>query len=157
MFLYCRPMKTTLFLLATSILSSSASADGPARLDANRLAGGVSAGVVIDGQRGRTGDASVVVADRRTGGARIVPTRSRGDITVGRPTVAAPRPERRESGEPGFFSRTWDSVKKPGILIPGGMALALGAGGAMVAGPLGAITGAVIGALFGFIFAKALG
>ncbi len=145
-------MKKPLLVLALSLAAVSARAENVALDQAARLANGVPAAAMMDGARDTT-----VVADATPGGpapARVVTTPARGDIAISGRTPAAPS---RTASEPGFFSRTWTSIKKPGFLVPAGMALALGAGGAMVAGPLGAIAGALIGGLLGFIFSKALG
>jgi hypothetical protein len=146
-------MKKPLLLLALCFAAASAHADTVALGQAEALAGGASANAVMDGATG----SGTVTADATPGGERrTVPTTSRGNITIGGRTPAAPS---RTSGEsrPGFFSRMWSSVKKPSFLIPAGTALAFAAGGAMVAGPIGALTGALIGGLLGFIFTKALG
>ncbi|MDX6770822.1 MAG: hypothetical protein SF051_14905 [Elusimicrobiota bacterium] len=147
-------MKTIPLALVLALTAASAHADGPALAQAQALADGAPAAAVIDGQRQA---APVVAAAGAPGdGARVVTTGARGNITINGRTPAAPA-RAAEPSEPGFFAKTWAAVKKPSFLVPAGMALAMGAAGAMIAGPLGAITGALIGGLFGFIFTKAMG
>jgi hypothetical protein len=143
--------KLLLAALALSALTPAFAVETPAMDQASMLANGTPARAMMDGGRGAPGAVPAAGAE----GQRVVTTGSGANITVGRPTTGSPPPP--EASEPGFFSKALDFVKKPSFLVPGGMALALGAMGAMVAGPLGALTGALIGALFGFIFVKAMG
>lgn len=141
-------------LLAAPLLAalSPAFATEMPTLDAaQRLANGAPAGPMMDGSR-QTG---TVAAGAPAAGQRNIQTGTGANLTVGPRTRGNPPPP--EKKEPGFFSKAWDFVKKPTFLAPAGMAVALGAMGAMVAGPLGAVTGALIGGLLGFIFTKALG
>jgi hypothetical protein len=151
--LYWRHMKKLLLaVLASAVLSPlSASAETPVMDSAAMMANGTPARAVMDGGREAPGAVPATPGE----GQRVVRTGSGANLVVGRPTAGTPPPP--EQSEPGFFSKAWDFVKKPSFLAPAGMAVAMGAMGAMIAGPLGAITGALIGALFGFIFVKAMG
>lgn len=143
--------KLLLAALALSVFSPALAVETPAMDQAAILANGAPARSVMDGGRSAPGATPAGTAE----GRRVVRTGSGADIVVGRPTTGAPPAP--EPSEPGFFSKALDFVKKPSFLVPGGMAVALGAMGAMVAGPLGALTGALIGGLLGFIFVKAMG
>lgn len=132
-------------------LSPAFAADMPTLDAAQRLANGAPAGPMMDGSR-QTG---AVAVGTPTPGRRNIRSSTGADLSVGSRTRGNPPPP--EKKEPGFFSKAWDFVKQPSFLAPAGMAVALGAMGAMVAGPLGAVTGALIGGLLGFLFAKALG
>lgn len=133
-----------------AVLAPAFAADMPTMGQAEALATGTPARTMMDGSR-QTG----AVPTGTPTGQRNIQTGSGANLTVGPRTRGTPPPP--EKKEPGFFSKAWDFIKQPSFLAPAGMAVALGAMGAMVAGPLGAITGALIGGLLGFIFAKALG
>ena len=147
-------MKTIALALAVlSTFAAFASAEPAAMSQAAMLADGTPARVVMDG--GTTGNMVVAQAAATPAGAAERPPMRPAAVLS--PRAATPAPAAAKKDEPGFFSKTWDKIKTPGIYVPAIGALTLGAMGFMVAGPLGALTGAVIGGLFGFIFAKAMG
>lgn len=140
-------------LLAVPLLAAltpAFAADMPTLDAARRMEAGTPASTMMDGAR-QTGETPMATP----GGQRTIRTSTGADLTVsGRTRGTPPPPEKKE---PGFLAKTWGFLKQPTFLAPAGMALALGAMGAMAAGPLGALTGAVIGGLLGFLFTKALG
>lgn len=143
--------KLPLLLVALSLspLAASAEPTNVALTEATVLAGGVPARAVMDGG---LADRTVVA---QAGPGAVAPTVTASAATLtprGAPPAAAPA----ATEEPGFFSKAWDFVKKPTFLVPVGTALAFGAMGFMIAGPLGALTGLAIGGLLGFIFTKAM-
>lgn len=125
-----------------------------AREQLDAMVGSNGSGANWDGSRGRGTPGGAPVAANAGSGANVAPGRVGPGSTPGRTTGQPPAPE---NNEPGFFGKLWNTVKAPNFLVPAGSALAFGAMGAMIAGPLGAITGAVIGGLLGFIFTKAMG
>lgn len=143
-------MKNLLLAAPLLALLSPAHANAPLT-QAEMMANGTPAGAMMDGGRPGTGAVTAVPAS----GQRVIRTGSGANLTVGPRTTGTPPPPAPK--EPGFFSKAWNFIKQPSFLAPAGMAVALGAMGAMVAGPLGALTGALIGGLLGWMFTKALG